>query len=158
LAYPPLRHTARVTSARIGPKGNRIVTSSEDGTVRVWEARTGRPLHTFTIDQRVARVVFSPDGQMLAAAAGDRVFRWDTATGKPQGQPIHVGDPTEYVAYSPDGGKLVTAGPKGFARVWDASSGKSLSGPLPHRRLSGNELQHVFDAEGTFESRRWPRF
>src|SRR5262249_16130649 len=56
------------------------------------------------------------------------------------------------------GGKLVSAGPKGFARVWDASSGKSLSGPLPHRRLSGNELLHVFDAEGTFESRRWPRF
>src|SRR5262249_59274932 len=35
-------HTAEVSSAAFSPKGDRLVTASLDGTVRVWEAATGQ--------------------------------------------------------------------------------------------------------------------
>jgi WD40 repeat protein len=41
-----------------------------------------------------------------------------------------------YVAFSPDGKRVVTAGGevlgKGEARVWDAATGKALTPPLQH--------------------------
>jgi hypothetical protein len=39
-----LVHAGLVTSVRVSPDGQRIVTASQDGTARVWEARTGKPL------------------------------------------------------------------------------------------------------------------
>ena len=37
-------HKRKIHSAAFSPDGRRIVTASEDGTVRVWEGETGREL------------------------------------------------------------------------------------------------------------------
>jgi hypothetical protein len=41
---PPLQHTASVKAAVFDPKGERVVTASDDKTARIWDARTGEPI------------------------------------------------------------------------------------------------------------------
>jgi WD40 repeat protein len=58
--------------------------------VRLWDAATGKVTQTFDCNDRVSRLVLSPDGSLLGAGTIDltqwpgreRLFLWDVATGK----------------------------------------------------------------------------
>ena len=72
------------------PDGTRIVSGSDDSTVRVWDAATGRPVgqplngHTGS----VTSVAFSPDGKRIVSGSEDKTVRvWDAATGQPSATP-----------------------------------------------------------------------
>ena len=64
--------------------GRTLATGSHDHTVRLWDAETGRELHTLTGHQYlVASVTWSPDGRMLASGSYDGTIRlWDPRTGR----------------------------------------------------------------------------
>jgi hypothetical protein len=66
------------------PDGKRLASGSEDRTVRVWDARTGRPLLTLTgHTNSIWRVSFSANGKWVYGR--DRlgtVLAWDAATGR----------------------------------------------------------------------------
>src|SRR4029079_18565209 len=70
---------------------------------------------------------YSPDGRRLAIhKAGDGALKLlDAATGQPLLLPIQVGLPFES-AFTPDGARLVTAGPTNVLKVWDATTGEAL--------------------------------
>ncbi len=157
LVYPPLVHEGPVTSAVFSADGRLIATSSADGTARVWEAATGKTLFLFRPGGPVARVALSPDGKTLAAAVGERVQRWDTATGEPAGEPIPVGGVPDYVAYSPEGSRLVTVTRTGQARVWDAATAKALGAPLPFFRCGEKQFRSNSCSQA-IEGQRWPAF
>ena len=58
------------------PKGALIVSASEDGTVRFWDAATGDPGRTLRAHAGTVRTVkFSPDGMWLATAGDDKTIR-----------------------------------------------------------------------------------
>ena len=59
------------------------MTSSWDGTVRLWDFVTYKPLAALTGYQTQQRAVaWSPDGSKLATAGTDRaVHMWEAATG-----------------------------------------------------------------------------
>src|SRR5262249_36356161 len=74
----------RVFSVAFSPDGKMLAAGSWDGTVRLWEAATGKELHLFH-DQKtsVRAVAFSPDGKTLACSGeGSAIVLRDTATGK----------------------------------------------------------------------------
>jgi WD40 repeat protein len=69
-------HTGGIRSVAFSPDGKRIITGSDDSTVRVWDAATGRELlslkgHIGTITS----VAFSPDGRRIATGGTDGTVR-----------------------------------------------------------------------------------
>ena len=63
------------------PDGQRIVTGSDDGTAKLWEAATGRELLTLKGHKGgVTSVAFSPDGQRIVTGSRDQTARvWQAA-------------------------------------------------------------------------------
>ncbi|MFD7132860.1 hypothetical protein [Streptomyces sp. NPDC059894] len=91
--------------------------------------------HTSTVNA----VAFSPDGKLLATAAGgrsghhdDRTVRlWDPATGRPVGSPLVADAGAVYaVAFSPDGKVLASGGEDGAVRLWDPATGRQSGARL----------------------------
>ena len=61
-------HDGLVTAASFSPDGTLVVTSSLDGTARVWQVSDGAELRQpFRFDGAVQSVTFSPDGSRIAA-------------------------------------------------------------------------------------------
>src|SRR5205085_100815 len=76
-------HSGAVTGACYSPDGQRIATGSEDGTIRLWSARTGVLFKTMTTSGGVVKqMAFASDNIHVAALCAGRVELWDTSSGK----------------------------------------------------------------------------
>ena len=124
-------HHGAINSAAYSPDGGKIVTASDDGTARIWDARTGRPLGpALKHEDGVKMAVFSPDGTRVATASADRTARvWDVASGEAVTPPIPAPHEMQCVRFSPDGTLLATGADEGIARLWDARTGEPKSPP-----------------------------
>jgi WD40 repeat protein/DNA-binding SARP family transcriptional activator len=116
-------HEAPTSGIRFLP-GDRVVTTGRDGVLRIWDGRTGEPLHAVSAGVGVpACLDVSADGSR-AAVGGDAgiVTIWDVSVSPPQLQVRLVGHRSsiEGVDISPDGSRVVSSGADG-ARVWDVS-------------------------------------
>jgi eukaryotic-like serine/threonine-protein kinase len=128
-----LRDTSEIHCAAFHPGGEQVAAACADGTVKVFDARSGKVLQTLRVPGTYCfSVAFRPpDGRYLASASADRTVRlWDLATGDEVFQrPGHVGDYTgmaHAVAFSPDGRHLVAGSDDGMATVWDAADGREV--------------------------------
>ncbi|MHC4948802.1 MAG: WD40 repeat domain-containing serine/threonine protein kinase [Planctomycetota bacterium] len=118
-------HVDVVDDAIFSPDGRRVVSVSEDGTARVWEARTGEEIATMRgHDGPVLTAAFSPDGTVVATAGEDGTARtWDAATGAERLR-LTGEAPILHVSFSPDGAWLITSDEGGAVRLWDAGTGE----------------------------------
>jgi WD40 repeat protein/class 3 adenylate cyclase len=89
-----------------GP-GNLLASGGSAGIVRVWDAGSRRQSAEFKTDP-VSDLAFSPDGKLIAAAAGNGAVLWDVVRRRQVGQPLLSRDglAVKRVAFSPDGRSL----------------------------------------------------
>ena len=127
-------HSGEVSSLSFSPDGTRIVTSSWDGTEKVWDARTGTALldlkgHT----DLVSSVSFSPDGTRIVTGSWDKTAKvWDARTGTDLFELKGHTSVVRSVSFSLDGTRIVTGSDDRTAKVWDARTGEEVKGePIP---------------------------
>ena len=118
-----LQHESTVTNANFSPDGTRLVTTSGDGTARIWDVGSRRQLATLVGHSRpVWSAAFSPDGRLIVTASSDETARiWDAATGKSL---VTLRGFTDFVTtaeFSPDGTHVLTASDDGVARLHDCA-------------------------------------
>jgi WD40 repeat protein len=146
-------HEDDITCMAFAPDGQRVVSGSKDGTMRLWDACNGAPLACMRGHKGlVTSVAFSPDGQRIASASVDKTVRtWNSAgctelaclciddpgiwsSGWSAGEGEYVIHGVSAVALTADGQHIVTLSRSGrlflsethTSRVWDARSGVCL--------------------------------
>lgn len=116
-------HRSAVNAIAFGQEGRRIVTVSDDGILKTWNASFGRELlnHPFYTDD----VAFSPDGRRLITTQFDGLVRiWETASGREQFTFRGNWNWLRAVNFSPDGKRIVTGGADRLARIFEADTGR----------------------------------
>jgi eukaryotic-like serine/threonine-protein kinase len=129
LQAPDQIHQSAGTSALAYSRDGQLLASGgADGTIKTWEAGTGKLLRTIAGHAGpVSGVAFSPDGRLLASSSWDRTVKvWETASGKGiQTLSGHTLAATR-VAFSPDGKLLASSSWDQTIRFWDPTAGNEI--------------------------------
>jgi WD40 repeat protein len=102
------------------PGGDVFATSGDEGTARLWESATGRPIgERLEHRSRIDCLAFRPDGNLVATGGQDGNIRlWCAATGLPIGPPLSQKVAVRSLVFSRDGGRLASSGPDATVRCW----------------------------------------
>ncbi len=106
------------------PDGTQLATTHYNGTIGIWDAKTGRFVRAIR-GYMSGTIDWSSTGNVIAGGGRDMsVVLWNADDGKEitqlKGHPGFI----RAVAFSPDGKRLATAGADDTIRVWDPQTGK----------------------------------
>ena len=127
--FVQLGHRAPVTSVAYSADGRRLVSASLDGTIKLWDAASGREIRgLFGHQGAVAQAAVSADSRRVVSGGRDRVVRyWDGETGALLKSFAGHENIILAVACVPDGSRFASAGFDGAIKLWDAAGGKERS-------------------------------
>ncbi len=109
--------------------GRHVASGSGDGSLKIWEAASGRELHTLRGDHGSVRcVVFSPDGKQLAAGSNDGTIQVLEDLEDLKRVRAFAADGTAIMAlaWSPDGRLLASGGIDGTIKIWNVSDRRAI--------------------------------
>jgi WD40 repeat protein len=131
------------------PDGRRIVTAEDAGTVRQWDAATGKPIGasmkgTGTVED----VAFTPDGRLIASTSSDGTMRlWNADTGAAVNpNPDRVGGLSS-VAVSQNH-PILTGGANDTIQLWDPHSGHLVASQQVFDDHTASIMDVAFDRAG----------
>src|SRR5262245_36683 len=126
--------TSKALSVVFSPDGAQILSSHEDGTIRLWDKQTGRTIRTIeSVGRKAVHAAFTPDGNAIVCVNHDdnpiRII--DARSGEiirniskmNLGKFEHTAH-DESLAISPDGKTMTVSAPRGKIGLWEIESGR----------------------------------
>ncbi len=153
-------HTEGVTSMALMPDGERLLTGSEDMSIRIWDIASGRQLAVLPAGDSVKLVAASPDGETAAVVLRNGFEIWDLTSGV---RLLSVNDDdVRSVTFTRDGQSLLASNPWSeteSVKVFNPKTGKveRIVADQPsvyhtHQLLEGSALLVVkFDGIAVFD-------
>ncbi|MFN8411464.1 MAG: WD40 repeat domain-containing protein, partial [Anaerolineales bacterium] len=125
-----VQHDLDVTDALLTSDNSLLVTSSMDGTIRLWSGEDGKPIQEFKYDTEILDIDISPDGKLLTAGRKDGfVSVIDLIKHKDIFVINFAAGPVTVLSFQPDGQWLAVGTQHGDVRIWRVMTGLSLIGP-----------------------------
>ncbi|MBN1303172.1 MAG: DUF4062 domain-containing protein [Anaerolineales bacterium] len=127
----------------VSPKGDRAISGSNGGIIKIWDLESGRELFSFKHENqatkaknRVNTVLFSPDGNIAISGAGYRniitdntIKVWDLKRGREKFSLTgHSKGITCLANVFGDGKYMISGSFDGTFRLWDIEQGRELCG------------------------------
>jgi WD40 repeat protein len=125
--------TSKALSVVFSPDGAQILSGHDDGTIRLWDAKTGRTIRTIKSAGREAHATFTPDSNSTVCVNHDdnQIRIIDARNGEiirnvskmDIGKFEHTAH-DESLAISPDGKIMALSAPRGKIGLWEIQGGR----------------------------------
>jgi len=134
-------HTGNVTGVAFHCEGKWMVTSSEDGTVKIWDTRTGTIQRSYSHGSPVNDVVIHPNqGEIISCDRAGSVRIWDLAENNCSHEMIPQEDVSvSSVTVASDGSLLCAANNEGNVIVWHLIQSYDRTQLLPVTQFSAHQ-------------------
>src|SRR5882757_6060113 len=122
-------HTSLVDDVIHLHGGQRMMTCSWDGSLRMWNLKSGEQIGKDWRDgeSQLKAIALSPDGKQLASGSYDgAVGLWDIDRGKVTTKWTGHTQMVRSVGWNGDGGRVLSGSDDMTARVWDVESGETI--------------------------------
>jgi WD40 repeat protein/class 3 adenylate cyclase len=122
-------HEKEATAVEFDPSGERVVTASYDGVLRVWRVgRWDEPIQELSVGTATYGLAFSPDGRLLLASFGGSgaVSVLDGTTLERTGRLTGHDDYIQHIALL-GADHAVSASADGTAIVWDLGASEAIA-------------------------------
>ncbi|MBI3409375.1 MAG: protein kinase [Planctomycetes bacterium] len=132
-AGPVLHHESAASIVAFSPKGDLILTGTDQGIAKLWDVKTGKLRgKPFFHQTAIVSAAFSPSGEVFYTASDDgKLCLWRTADQTPV-FPCALAASIRAGAFSHDGTKIILGTKKGV-RLYDATCGTILDPPFGER-------------------------
>lgn len=139
-------HPSTVRCVAVTPDSMKLLTGSDNGSLRMWDLIWGKLLQTITVQttgthgraqrnhRALSAVAVAPDGKRALSASDDRTLHlWDLETGREMRVLKTPAGQITFLAFMPDGRRAVSvSGTEDTIRLWDLESAEEFRPPLTH--------------------------
>jgi len=122
-------HNDWVDAVVISQDGKKIASGSRDFTVKIWDMKSGKLLHTLNGHTNwVTSVDFSPSGNEILSASWDQSIKiWNANIGAEITELKGHTKPVSAAAFAPNGRHVISVGFDATLKIWDTRKSKLSS-------------------------------
>jgi WD40 repeat protein len=129
-------HSGGVTACAVMPDGQRMISASEDRTLKLWDLATGEILATLRgHTDTVSACAVAPDGRRVVSASWDGTLKlWDISARRVLATFRKHEGRVRACSLTPDGRWVVSASEDGSFKLWELDSGRDIANLRGHAR------------------------